>query len=346
MNEKTIISLSRDLNEPKWLLEERLKAFKTFTLLTKDNARFEALVANNSDYVTDFKGNAVRSDSIYDFLEDKNRKDMAKLLFQHRFFKPLHSPEAAFVNAFFNEVNFFGVENEKAKSGSITLAPKSGIALNFFLLSDRFSLKLDVAFNSKKPVAFASEFYASDDSQIVKTETIASPTVNPLVLNANLMSKNSKFESKSTISSGGFFENSTLFMGEGASLTEKSTLLLDGEQRAECKSFALHNYPGAKSDMSVRGVLRGNSFARVDALAKIGKAAKKSDSQVSAHLLLLDKGARAIANPDLEILNNDVVAGHSASVGEIDEDQVFYLMSRGIPEKEAKDEIVEGFLRD
>ncbi len=63
-------------------------------------------------------------------------------------------------------------------------------------------------------------------------------------------------------------------------------------------------------------------------------------------VLLLDKKSSAVAEPKLEIENNEVKASHAASVGKIDDDQIFYLKSRGIDEEEAKSIIVEGFLKD
>jgi hypothetical protein len=345
LNEKTILSLSKDLNEPKWLLEERLKAFKTFTLLTASGKKFDfSANFDSNSYSTDFKGKGVSCDSIYDFLEDKNRKDMAKMLFQHRYLKPAHSVEAAFANAFFQEVNFYGPENEKVKEGSVQIAPKAGISLNFFIVPDNFKLKIETSFASRTPTTstfFLSEIYGSDGSVVDKTEKIDAQTT---MLTANLLNKNSKLKSKTVLTSSAFYENSSVFMDEGSEAIEKATIQLAGSSKLECKSYAFHNCPGAKSDISYKGVLRDSAFARVDALAKIAKNAPKSDSYVSAHILLLDKGAKAIATPDLEILNNDVVAGHSASVGQIDEEQLFYLMSRGLTEDEAKALIVEGFL--
>jgi Fe-S cluster assembly scaffold protein SufB len=63
-------------------------------------------------------------------------------------------------------------------------------------------------------------------------------------------------------------------------------------------------------------------------------------------ILLLDKQSSAVAEPKLEIENNDVKASHAATVGKIDEDQLFYLESRGVNINEAKKLIVEGFLKE
>ena len=96
--------------------------------------------------------------------------------------------------------------------------------------------------------------------------------------------------------------------------------------------------------VEVRGVAENGARIKVDGMVKIEKGAEKSDSFLSMKILVLDDKSSAYAEPQLEIENNDVKASHSASVGKIDEDQLFYLKSRGIEEKQAKQLIVNGFL--
>jgi Fe-S cluster assembly scaffold protein SufB len=79
-------------------------------------------------------------------------------------------------------------------------------------------------------------------------------------------------------------------------------------------------------------------------MIKIGKDAKLSESYLAGHSILLDKGAKSDAIPGLEIETNEVRATHSASVAQIDEGQIFYLMARGLSREGAKREIVGGFL--
>jgi Fe-S cluster assembly scaffold protein SufB len=96
--------------------------------------------------------------------------------------------------------------------------------------------------------------------------------------------------------------------------------------------------------VEVRGVVENGARVRVDGMVKIEKGAVKSDSFLSMKILVLDDISSAIAEPQLEIENNDVKASHSASVGKIDEEQLFYLESRGVDKNEAKKLIVDGFL--
>lgn len=96
----------------------------------------------------------------------------------------------------------------------------------------------------------------------------------------------------------------------------------------------------------VKGVARNGARIKIDGMVKIEKGASLTNSFLEMRVLLLDKKSSAVAEPKLEIENNEVKASHAASVGKIDDDQIFYLNSRGIDEEEAKSIIVEGFLRD
>lgn len=96
--------------------------------------------------------------------------------------------------------------------------------------------------------------------------------------------------------------------------------------------------------VEIRGVAENGARVRVKGLVKILKQAQNTDSFLSMKILLLDKRSGATAEPELEIEANRVKASHSASVGKIDEEQLFYLKSRGIKEQEAKNVIVNGFI--
>lgn len=105
-----------------------------------------------------------------------------------------------------------------------------------------------------------------------------------------------------------------------------------------------HKVGKTKCRVDVKGVVRGGARVKIKGLVKIAEGAKQSDSFLSMKLLLLDDKSMAVAEPELEILNNEVKASHSASVGRIDEEQLFYLETRGINRAEAENLIIKGFL--
>ena len=107
-----------------------------------------------------------------------------------------------------------------------------------------------------------------------------------------------------------------------------------------------HKVPNTFGRIVIKGVAANGARVTVDGLVKIAEGAKKTDSFLEMRILLLDKQSSAVAEPKLEIENNDVKASHAATVGKIDEDQLFYLSSRGVDSEEAEKLIVEGFLKE
>ena len=105
-----------------------------------------------------------------------------------------------------------------------------------------------------------------------------------------------------------------------------------------------HLVPNTFGRVMVKGVAENGARIKIKGLIKIEKVAQNTDSFLAMKILLLDKKSGATAEPELEILANRVKASHAASVGKIDEEQLFYLKSRGIIEQEAKNLIVNGFI--
>jgi Fe-S cluster assembly protein SufD len=132
--------------------------------------------------------------------------------------------------------------------------------------------------------------------------------------------------------------------GEGADVGVSGAYLLDGRQHADTRLVVDHAVPGGTSrelfkcvmDESSRGVFQGKVIVRPQA--------QKTDGKQSSHALLLSEGAEFDAKPELEIYADDVICGHGATSGELDETQLFYLNSRGIPEVEAKSLLIAAFV--
>jgi len=93
-----------------------------------------------------------------------------------------------------------------------------------------------------------------------------------------------------------------------------------------------------------KSILRNKSKSLFKGMIRIEKNASKSNSFLSSRSILLDKDAKSDAIPGLQILTNDVKATHSASVAQIDEEQLFYLNTRCLSYAEAERTIIEGFL--
>jgi Fe-S cluster assembly protein SufD len=137
----------------------------------------------------------------------------------------------------------------------------------------------------------------------------------------------------------------TIFLAEkGASVKFFGLLLGQKKQGLKFKITVHHQAENTKSEVIIKSALKDTSSVFFDGLIKIEKGARGTTAWLAAHILLLSSKARGIAVPNLEILENDIKAGHATTVGRINELELFYLMSRGIAEEKAKQLIIEGFL--
>ena len=105
----------------------------------------------------------------------------------------------------------------------------------------------------------------------------------------------------------------------------------------------VHVHGHTYSDLDFKVVLEDEARSAYTGLIRIDLEAADSEAYQENRNLLLDKKCRAESIPELEILNEDVRCTHGATVGPIDEEQVFYLMTRGLPRRAAERAIVEGF---
>jgi len=112
----------------------------------------------------------------------------------------------------------------------------------------------------------------------------------------------------------------------------------------DLKTNIIHKAPNTFSRTIIKGVLDDTASANYEGMVRIENGAKNADVDLKAHTILLSKKAKAIAIPRLDVLENEVKAGHGATVGKIDEEQLFYIMSRGLTKDQAKHIIIKGFL--
>lgn len=131
---------------------------------------------------------------------------------------------------------------------------------------------------------------------------------------------------------------------EGASIRLLMLMIGNEDSWADVNIKITHEKPQTKSMVIVRGILSDTARINFNGLVKINKGSALSNAWLAAHLLLTSDKARGRTVPSLEILENDVKAGHATTVGKISESEIFYLMSRGISKTKAKQIIVSGFL--
>ena len=132
-------------------------------------------------------------------------------------------------------------------------------------------------------------------------------------------------------------------IGEGATGKMSGFYFTDGKQHLDHDTQQNHLAPHTTSDLLFKGALKDSSRSVWQGMIYVAPGAQKTDGYQANRNLVLSSKARADSIPGLEILADDVRCTHGATVGKIDQDSVFYLLSRGIPYAEAEHLIVEGF---
>ena len=135
-------------------------------------------------------------------------------------------------------------------------------------------------------------------------------------------------------------------VGAGATSRVTGVYFADGAQHLDYDTYQEHAAPHTTSDFVFRGALRDEATAVWRGMIHVEPEAQGTDAYQENRNLLLSRKAHANSAPGLEILANDVRCSHGATVGQVDRDQLFYLMSRGLSANEAERLIVRGFFAE
>lgn len=139
-------------------------------------------------------------------------------------------------------------------------------------------------------------------------------------------------------------ENITHLIGDNSHSNAKTVAIGRGTQKQNFTANITHFGKGSDGYILQHGVMKDKSSAIFNGIGKIEHGASKSNAEQESRVLMLSSDARGDANPILLIDEDDVTAGHAASVGRVDPVQLYYLMSRGISKFEAERLIIHGFL--
>ncbi|CAI8268454.1 MAG: FeS cluster assembly protein SufB [Opitutia bacterium UBA7350] len=142
------------------------------------------------------------------------------------------------------------------------------------------------------------------------------------------------------------YENQTRIEGPGADVKMYSITVAEDNQEFDQRTFQTHNAPNAVSDLLYKNALLDQSRTIFSGLIKVAEGAQQTDAYQTNRNLLLDPTAEANALPGLEILANDVRCSHGATTGNLDADELFYMMQRGIPRRTAMQLMVFGFFEE
>jgi Fe-S cluster assembly protein SufD len=134
------------------------------------------------------------------------------------------------------------------------------------------------------------------------------------------------------------------FDGEGTKADIRGATLVRGKQHVDNTLVADHAKGHCEGREFFRSVLDDQSRMVFQGKTIVRQYAQKTDSKMMSNALLLSEDAEADNKPELEIFADDVVCGHGATAGALDDELLFYLKARGIPQKEAEALMIQAFI--
>ena len=152
-----------------------------------------------------------------------------------------------------------------------------------------------------------------------------------------------------TVHAGAGLERTQMFVhlgGEGTHADFTGLNLVKEGQHSDITLNLNHAVPHCSSKPLFKQIARGRSRAAFQGKILVSRGAQKTDAKLMMQGLMLSDEAEILSKPELEIYADDVVCGHGSTCGKLDEDSMFYLMSRGVPKHEAETILVRGFIAE
>ena len=221
-----------------------------------------------------------------------------------------------------------------------------------FKLEENACLRLIDIFKDNTEKNFLNIYYnfELDKSSILKNYKIDKSINNNVKYSYNNVKQEANSISETFILSSGskFFKNEINcdLLGQHSSAFVNGIFDLDDENHHEIKSNINHLVENTKSYQLVKSVLEKKSKAVYQGKIFVSSEAQKTDGYQLSNAILLSENSEFNAKPELEIYADDVKCSHGSSSGSLDENSIFYLMSRGLNYKEAKKLLINGFLLD
>jgi Fe-S cluster assembly protein SufD len=132
--------------------------------------------------------------------------------------------------------------------------------------------------------------------------------------------------------------------GAAANARLDGVYLLDGERRSDLTSEVVHSHLGAATHQLTKGCVRGQGRGVFQGRIIVNRGADGTDARMGHHALILSERAEVDAKPELEIYADDVSCSHGNTVGALDEEALFYMAQRGLPDAEARVLLTEAFV--
>lgn len=181
-----------------------------------------------------------------------------------------------------------------------------------------------------------------------KTVQDLSPTSRCLLLDSETIGRSARYKSLA-VHLGcrrSRYENVARIVGSGAEARLYSLTVATEDREFDQRTLQVHEAARAYSDLLFKNALLDTSRTIFSGLIQVAEGAQQTDAYQTNRNLLLDPTAMATALPGLEIEANDVKCSHGATTGKMDEEELFYMMQRGIPKRRAQELAVFGFFEE
>ena len=239
----------------------------------------------------------------------------------------------------------YHLTNEKMKSKNINLRLD-------FELEQNSSLKLIDFFSDDSEKNFMNIFYNFnlDRDAILKNYKIDKSLNKNLKYSFNNIDQKQNSISETFVFSAGsdYFKNeiNCNLKGEYSSAFINGIFSLDDNKQHEIRTTINHLVENTKSYQLIKSVLGKNTKSAYQGRIYVDSKAQKTDGYQLSKAILLDETSEFNAKPELEIYADDVKCSHGSASGSLDDNSIFYLMSRGLNYKQAKGLLINGFLLD
>lgn len=179
----------------------------------------------------------------------------------------------------------------------------------------------------------------------IQRESLDAATISTLFVDA---SAGATYDSFTLVLGGklGRTEVHARLAGPHSAVHLNAAQLLAGSQHADMTTVVSHDAPSCASRQTVKNVLAERAHGVFQGKIEVARVAQKTDGYQMNQALLLSPDAEIDSKPELEIFADDVKCSHGATVGELDTDQIFYLRSRGVPERDARTLLIRAFLAE
>ncbi len=220
----------------------------------------------------------------------------------------------------------------------------AGKNTTFKVIHTFHSLSSDFSFNNT-----VTDIFVEQDAQVeyylFEGEGNTAAHVNRININSE---KGSSFKSNVITFCGSVVRNNfhADFIGEHAEIDLQGIYMPDKEQQVHNFIDILHSKPNCRSNQLFKGLIDNKAVSVFTGKVFVARDAQKTDSAQSNQNLLLTDYARAHSRPQLEIYADDVACSHGSTTGQLDKEALFYMKTRGIPEKRAKTMLMKAFLKD